>query len=117
MMIKKADVLLVISLLVVGAVLFGALYIFSPRGAEVVVTVNGNEHTRLSLSQDTEYKLILDGEHTHTVVISDGSVSVNYAVCPDQICVHHAPVDRSGETVVCLPYRVAITVEEGGTHG
>jgi hypothetical protein len=115
--IRKADVWLVCSLLVAAAVLFGALYLFSPRGAEAVVSVNGDEHVRLPLSCDTEYELVLDGVHTHTIVVSEGEVSVSYAVCPDRICVHHAPVARSGETVVCLPYRVSVTVEEGGTHG
>ena len=117
MMIRKADVWLVISLLGAAALLFGALYLFSPRGAEAVISIDGDEHVRLPLSRDTEYELMLDGVHTHTVVVSEGAVSVSYAACPDQICVHHAPASRSGETVVCLPYRLSVTVEEGGTHG
>ena len=32
------------------------------------------------------------------------------ATCPDGICVSHTPIFRDGESIVCLPQRVVITV-------
>ena len=40
------------------------------------------------------------------------------ASCPDGICAAHKPISREGESIVCLPHRVVITVrtveDEGG---
>ena len=33
------------------------------------------------------------------------------ADCPDQICRKHKAIDKSGETIVCLPHKVVIEVE------
>ena len=39
------------------------------------------------------------------------------ASCPDQICVHHNKISRNKETIVCLPDRVVITIENGEDSG
>ena len=44
------------------------------------------------------------------MVISDGKVRVDLADCPDGICVAHRPIFRDGESIVCLPNRVVVTV-------
>ena len=36
------------------------------------------------------------------------------ASCPDGICVSHRPIFRDGESIVCLPNRVVITVVSDG---
>jgi len=45
------------------------------------------------------------------LVISDGKASVLEASCPDLVCAHHKPIQNTGETIVCLPNKVIITVE------
>ena len=32
------------------------------------------------------------------------------ADCPDLICVHHKPISRQGESIVCLPHKVIVEV-------
>ena len=89
------------------------LSVLMPTGGEAVVTVQGREVVRLPLDRDTEYRL--ETEYgVHTVLIRDGKVSVESAPCPDKICVHHAPVSHSGETIICLPCGVVVTVAERG---
>ncbi len=107
----RADLLLVASILLAAALLAVVWYAATPRGRVAVVTVAGEEYARLDLTTDTT----LSVEGTHTVVVENGKVRVVAAPCPDQICVHHAPISRIGETIVCLPAQVIVTVEEGGT--
>jgi hypothetical protein len=36
---------------------------------------------------------------------------MEYADCPDKLCIRQGIVSRSGERIVCLPNRVSITIE------
>ena len=51
-----------------------------------------------------------DGKHRNRLVICDGKAYMETATCPDGICVAHRPIFRNGESIVCLPNRVVITV-------
>ena len=44
------------------------------------------------------------------MIIKDGEVYMQEADCPNQICVHHAPISHRGETIVCLPNRIIIEI-------
>ena len=32
------------------------------------------------------------------------------ADCPDQICVRHKAISKSGESIVCLPHKVVVEI-------
>ena len=112
-LMRRADVFLIGGLLLAALLVRLALTLCVPRGAEAVVTVGGVEAVRLPLSKDTEYTLVTDFG-THMIVVRDGQVSVESAPCPDLICAHHAPVSRRGETIICLPCGVVVTVVSPG---
>ena len=66
----------------------------------------------LPLSEDT--RIVLgEGEHTNTLVIENGAARVVEASCPDQICVNQGAVRYEGESIVCLPHKLVVTVEGG----
>ena len=112
-LMQRADIWLIGGLLLAALALWLILALCVPRGAEAVVTVGGAEVVRLPLSKDTEYALETDFG-THMIVVRDGQVSVRSAPCPDKICVRHAPVSRRGETIICLPCGVVVTVAARG---
>lgn len=108
---KKADYLLA------GAVLLAAaiLYLFlrpGGTGAWAVVTADGKEQGRYPLSQDVT--VTIGGEDYNVLQISGGRAAVIEANCGDQTCVRTGSVSREGETIVCLPHRLAVRVEGGG---
>ena len=45
--------------------------------------------------------------------ISKGEATVIFADCPDQHCAAHRPISQSGETIICLPHKLVITVCSG----
>lgn len=49
--------------------------------------------------------------HTNTVLVEPGQISMESADCPDQVCVHHAPISNSVSPIVCLPNRLVIRIE------
>ncbi len=46
--------------------------------------------------------------------IKDGQADITKAYCPDKICVDQRPVSRQGESLVCLPNKVVVEIENGG---
>lgn len=106
----RGDLLLVAVLAVL--VLLGALYLFVLRGGGnvVTVTVDGKVHGEYSLLQDRVEEIYTDDGGHNRLVISGGKAFVETATCPDKICVGHRPIFRDGESIICLPNRVVITV-------
>lgn len=73
-----------------------------------VVSVDGEEIERLPLS-DAERTYTSRGYTLHAVFSSDG-VRVTEADCPTQDCVRTGEIRRAGESIVCLPARIVITL-------
>ena len=42
------------------------------------------------------------------ITVADGEVFVSHADCPDQICVQHGPLQKTGGPIICLPNRLTI---------
>lgn len=106
--------LILIGCLLAAVVLGGlALYLLREEGASVTVTVDGKPYGTYALSEE----LTLDirtgdgGEQLNRLIIREGEAFVETATCPDGICAAHKPISRDGESIVCLPHRVVITVE------
>ncbi len=110
----KNDVILIVVLLAVSllAMLIINMLVKKP-GDRVIIKVDGKVVQELSLSEDT--KLTVEGYQGgfNEIVIEYGYVKVNSADCPDELCVHSGSIDKSGETIVCLPHRVVVEVVGG----
>ena len=112
-MIRKADIVLFILLVLLGGALaFPALFM-SSGGDTVKVTVNGKLYGTYKLSEDKEITISKSG-HINKFRIKDGTVDMIKASCKNQICVHEAKISRSGQSIVCLPNRVSIVIEGKG---
>lgn len=108
--IKKNDLILLISVILVGALLlclFAA--IFLGKGQTVVVKVNGEEYARLPLNEDTELLIEANGG-TNLLVIENRKAYIKSASCPKQICVADGTLSEL-DPIVCNHNRVSITLE------
>ncbi len=106
----RNDVLFIAALLLVA--LAGILYLFVFRGGgdTVRVTVDGELYGVYSLSENVTEEIRHGEGKYNRFVVQDGKVYMEGATCPDGICVDHRPIFRNGESIVCLPNRVVITV-------
>lgn len=109
----RNDIILVAALLLLATL--GALYLFLLRdpGAYIKVTVDGKLYGYYALAEDHEEDICTDQTQHNRLVIRDGKASVETATCPDGICVSHRAIFREGESIVCLPHKVVITVVKG----
>ena len=105
----KADIIFIVILLIVCITLGAGYYLLRGEGDRVEVTVDGKLIGQYPLSR--ELSLVLDGVGgENLLIIEDGHARIEYADCPDGICAKHKPISRAGESIVCLPHRVAVTV-------
>ena len=87
-----------------------ALSLFRAEGDTVVVLLDGKQWGEYPLNEDRVIEVVVDDNY-NIVVIEDGKAYVQRASCPDGICVSHPPVSRVGESIVCLPNKVVLTVQ------
>lgn len=43
--------------------------------------------------------------------IQNGQAKMEWADCPDQLCVHQKAISRTGESIICLPNQVVVSVQ------
>lgn len=110
---KKQDGILIGAVILVILLAFGLLPLFQAEGAYVVIRLDGQPVAQYDLTVNAEYEL---NGGTHVLRIEDGSAFLLSADCPDHLCVNQGKIDRSGETITCLPHRLTVTVY-GGEKG
>ena len=105
---KKADILLIAAVLLIAgiAVIF---MLMQKNGNKVIVDIDGdiNEY---SLSDNREIVLNNNDGGYNLLVIDDGNAYIKEADCPNQICVRHKPIYKNGETIICVPNKISVTV-------
>lgn len=107
---KKQDIILTISLLLIGIVLFVGYRIFyRTPGGSVEITIDGTLYQTLSLSEDTTMELPTKTGR-NVLTIQDGTANMTDADCPDHLCVKQKPIRHTGETLVCLPHKLVVKV-------
>jgi len=80
-------------------------------GQTAVVKAAGKVVATLPLNQDGEF--VFDENGTNVVIVRDGKVCITEADCPDETCVKMGWVSKAGDTIVCLPHRLTVTIEGG----
>lgn len=113
---KKNDLILIGVITVLALSAFGGISLYSAdstKEAEAVVRVDGQEQGRYPLDKDRIVKIELADGSYNILEIKDGKADMTEATCPDKICVDHRPVNKRGESLVCLPNQVVVEIENG----
>lgn|SRR5690554_5153942 len=107
---KRNDIILIITILILSIFLFISMVIKQGDGGVVVVKIGGKVHKEFSLLEDRTYTVDFEDGSYNTFDIKDGLVEMIEASCPDQICVNHSKIQKSGETIVCLPNQLVLEI-------
>jgi hypothetical protein len=109
--VKKGDIIILAALLCIAALIFCALHFLTPGGDNVKIEVASKTVATLPISEDATYNVEIGGKVTNTVEIKDNRVKVTFADCPDKICKNHRAISKSGESIICLPNKVVVSIE------
>lgn len=107
----KKEVIFIAALLVSGIVFLIGVLLFAGEGEKVVVTVSGKEVASFSLHEDRTYLIEGKDGGTNLLVIQDGKAHMETASCPDGLCINMGKIHASGQSIICLPNEVVISVE------
>ena len=104
---KKNDLILAAVVILAAAAILVLQFFRQDSGEHYVeITVDGEVFGTYDIAEDQTVEI--DG--TNRLVIKDGAARMEWADCPDQICVNHRAVSRNGESIICLPNQVVVTV-------
>ena len=103
---KKRDIILITAILAAAFAMTFFVNRDSTEGESLRITVDGKEYGVYRLDRDQIIKI----NNTNTCKIQEGKVWMVRADCPDQIWVHHKPLDHTGGSIICLPNRVSMTI-------
>ena len=104
----------VIALAVIVAVGF-----YAPKKADgplrVVISAEGETLEQGTLLELSGIHVYTNRGYTLTVEIADGAVNVVDSDCPGHDCQHTPPISRAGESIVCLPAQIVISLQGAST--
>ena len=111
--VKHGDIWLILGVLAIAAGLFAMLWFTPGESRMVEVRVDGTVYTTLPLDTPATLKIPGINGVTNTLVIADGRASMTHAACPDGLCVRMGKISRTGQSIVCLPGRITVTIVGG----
>lgn len=111
--IRKADILLAFALAVIGVGASIWISSYSTAGNRVVIESDGRTYGSYPLSANRMIT-VTHGNHSNTVRIQDGTVSVTEASCHNQVCVKHKAIHTTGESIICLPNKMVVKITGKG---
>lgn len=113
---KKADRYILLAVVALIALAGGAMLLL--RGGDrlqVTVQVNGEVVMRQPLDGAERTRRIEAGGGFNEVRIGNGSAAVMHADCPDKLCVQRGEIDEAGQSAVCLPHKLVVSIDGKGS--
>jgi len=115
-MLTRNDKILILGLVTVASFFFVRLFFISSEGSQALIKVGNSPAQRISLRMDRIINL--EGEKGKvTIEVKDGRVSVVESSCLQKICVNTGWVNKPGQSIICLPNKVLVTIEGKETLG
>jgi hypothetical protein len=110
----RLDIIVIAAILLASLALLLVMTLTKEEGSVVVVEIDGATVATYSLEENGEYSL---NGGTNVLVIENGKAYLNYSNCPDHTCERTGKIQYVGQSIICLPNKIAITIKgeaEGG---
>ena len=103
----RLDIIVIASILLASLSLLLILNLTKQEGALAVVEIDGQVVAEYPLYKEGVFSL---NGGTNVLVVEGGTAYLNYSSCPDHTCENIGKIRYVGETIVCLPNKVTITI-------
>lgn len=117
---KKKDVILIASILIIGILgMFATQAVNNENsGKTAIIYIDSQEVDRIPIDSVKGEKTFSFqfGENTGYLEVKDGAVrmkEMDLRVCPERVCSDTGWISKSYESIVCLPNRIVVNIENG----
>lgn len=115
--LKKGDrvVIIVILIFLFSFAIINFLKSEEETNTLAVIEMNGQEYKTIELYAEMEKKDIIveiNKDKYFTIIAEEGKIKMAESTCPNKICVNTGWISQIGESIICLPYKTAIYIEE-----
>jgi hypothetical protein len=111
--LKRGDKVIIFLLVVFAAFFAFEKYALSNNKiSSVIIRSDGEIIKNIPITNNGEY-IIKSKEGELTCIIKDQKVEVVESTCPDKLCMKQGWISKQGESIICLPNRISITIVGG----
>ena len=110
----RLDIIIIAAILLVSLSLLLIVTLSKEEGSVVVVEIDGTTVATYPLDENAEYSL---NGGSNVLVIKDGVAYMNYSNCPDHTCEKTGKIRYVGQTIICLPNKIAVTIKGDNAEG
>lgn len=109
----RLDVIIIAAFIAAGIIFALFLFAGGHKGSIVKISVDGEVINEFPLDKDATYEIEGYDGGTNLLVIENGEAYIKEASCPDGLCIHMGRISTAGQSVVCLPNRVVVSIDGG----
>ena len=114
-MLKKKEQICILIMLII-CMLLSFIFVFckvdnNSKKVLAEISVNGALYDTVSLDEFKEYNINTEYGYNH-VLVDNGSIWIDEADCADHTCINKGKIHNIGDTIICLPHRICITIIE-----
>lgn len=106
----KADAIVIGCILITALLFFGMIYLREPTDGEVMIIRDGELMGCYELSAEETISVSDQEGGFNLVLISNGTVRVCDANCPDKLCIRQKSISKNGESIICLPHKLVVQI-------
>ena len=110
----RGDIGLIVGCLLAALICCGLWLGLRRDGAAVVVEQDGKETARYALDENRTVRIKGQGGY-NLLVIEGGEAWLLEADCPNLLCVKTGKIRYAGQSIVCLPHKVAVRIVGGAS--
>lgn len=110
----RLDIIVISAVLIFSLFLVLGVFLTREEGSIAVVEVDGEVFGKYPLTSDGVFSL---NGGTNILVIENGAAYLNYSDCPDHVCERTGKIRHVGESIICLPNRLSVTVKGDANGG
>lgn len=109
---RRNELLLMAGLILIILALFGVNWLAAQKkGALVEVSVEGKVVDTFHLNENVDIVIRGYNGGTNHLIIKDGGAFISEASCPDKVCVRQGTIRERGQSIVCLPNKMIVTIK------
>lgn len=108
----KWDIILLLGIILAALIIWVIRGMANQGRADMVVAYQGGKEIfRYPLLEEETLTIPFGEQGYNLLVISGGAAFISDADCPDRLCVSQRMISRRGESIICLPHKLVITID------